>query len=107
VHGFCSKLRAPHRGSSLGPLVCGANKSPVRDSYLRGSQKSVKVCSFCVLESRPASVVFSRCTIISLKLGVVFKNTTIEVPFSYSENDREARSLAGRRVLTVPFLYEC
>jgi len=22
---FCSKLRAPHRGASLGPLVCGAN----------------------------------------------------------------------------------
>jgi hypothetical protein len=23
---FCSKLRAPHRGTSLGPFVCGANK---------------------------------------------------------------------------------
>jgi hypothetical protein len=22
--GFCSKLRAPHRGTSLGPFVCGA-----------------------------------------------------------------------------------
>jgi|AntAceMinimDraft_5_1070358.scaffolds.fasta_scaffold115846_1 hypothetical protein len=23
---FCSKLRAPNRGSSLGPFVCGTNK---------------------------------------------------------------------------------
>jgi len=23
---FCSKFRAPHRGTSLGPLVCGAHK---------------------------------------------------------------------------------
>jgi hypothetical protein len=26
VSDFCSNLRAPHRGTSLGPLVCGANK---------------------------------------------------------------------------------
>jgi hypothetical protein len=26
VHGFCSKLRAQHRNTSLGPLVCGASK---------------------------------------------------------------------------------
>jgi hypothetical protein len=28
MRDFCSKLRAPHRGASLGPFVCGDNKSP-------------------------------------------------------------------------------
>jgi hypothetical protein len=59
---FCSKLRAPHRGRSLGPFVCGANhqlrlhegKVPLAAMYLRrvGDLAVAWLLAACFLRSR-------------------------------------------------------
>jgi hypothetical protein len=35
IRGFCTKLRAPHRGTSLNSCVCGANNSALHTGAVR------------------------------------------------------------------------
>jgi hypothetical protein len=77
VRDFCSKLRAPHWGKSLGPFVCGAKKILSGISVTGIKNVCSSVCAVFALE---VCWVESSSTITSPKFGVDFNHTTIRTP---------------------------